>query len=114
MSDAEWNASIADFTAFAKKNTTGACDKSSIARPANKPAVRAVWWDDQARLWVERYTTTGFAFDVFVKNGTQLATIRAPERAEDVEPNVVGNKIALLSLTADGIPVVRVYRISPR
>ncbi|MEO7362795.1 MAG: hypothetical protein ABI120_20860 [Gemmatimonadaceae bacterium] len=113
LGDKEWQESIKDFTEFAKKNTTGACTHSSVERPSAKPAIRAVWWDDAGRLWVERYAAKGFAFDVFSKTGTQLATMPAPERVEDVEPNVVGNRLAVLTLTTDGVPVVRVYRIAP-
>jgi len=112
LGDKEWLESIKDFTEFARENTTGACTRSSVDRPPAKPAIRAVWWDDVGRLWVERYAAKGFAFDVFSKAGTPIATMPAPERVEDVEPSVVGNRLAILTLNADGVPVVRVYRMA--
>ncbi|MEO7997453.1 MAG: 6-bladed beta-propeller [Gemmatimonadaceae bacterium] len=110
ISDTEWEASIKGWTKFQKENTTSGCNHSTITRPATKPAMRAMWWDDSGRLWIERYAAKGFAFDIFNAKGVQVATIPAPEREAGVEPTVVGNRMALLALNADGAQVVRVYR----
>lgn len=112
LTDAEWENSIAGFTEFATKNTTAACTRKTLNRPSSKPAIRTVWWDDAGRLWVERYLAKGFAFDVFDKRGVQIATMAAPDRNDSVEPNVVGNRIAMLTTNDDSAPVVRVYKIS--
>ena len=41
-----------------------------------------------------------------------LASMRAPDRDSNVEPSVVGNRVALAGRNADGAPVVSVYRFS--
>ena len=113
ISDAEWENSIRGWTKFKKENSTAGCNHSSITRPPGKPAMRGMWWDDAGRLWIERYATNGFAFDVFNAKGNHVATMPAPEREVGVEPTVVGNRIAVLALNSDGAQIVRVYRFAP-
>jgi len=110
ISNAEWDSAGAEFAAYLKQDKDAKCSTRSLSRPSSKPAIRAFWWDDAGRLWVERYATSGFAFDVFSQRGALLASMPAPERVSDVEPSVVGNRIALLGATADGAHVVHVYR----
>ncbi|MEP6832092.1 MAG: hypothetical protein ABJB74_01810 [Gemmatimonas sp.] len=110
LGNAEWDSTTAGFRNFVQKYSAAGCTQSSMPKPPTKPAVRAFWWDDTGRLWVERYVANGFAFDVFAKNGTQIATMPAPNRVADVEPSVVGSRLALLTVGNDGIPIVRVYR----
>lgn len=112
LGDAEWETSIKDWTKFVKEKSAAGCNHGTITRPSAKPAIRAMWWDDGGRLWVERYAANGFAFDVFNAKGAQVATMPAPERESSVEPSVVRNRIALLTVNSDGAHVVRVYTIS--
>lgn len=114
ISNAEWDSAGAELAEYLKQDKDAKCSARSLRRPSSKPAIRAFWWDDAGRLWVERYTTRGFAFDVFSQRGVLLASMPAPERVSDVEPSVVGNRIALLGATADGAHVVHVYRFGQK
>ena len=114
ISDGEWDSVGAELAKFHKEHKDSKCTRESLARPTSKPAIRAMWWDDSGRLWVERYVISGFAFDLFDQRGMQIASLRAPSRNSEVEPSVVGNRIALLGENADGAPVVHVYRFSAK
>ena len=113
ISDAEWDSAGAEFASYLKQDAKAKCSTRSLVRPSHKPAIRAFWWDDAGRLWVERYVVGGFVFDVFDPRGVRVASMRAPERVSEVEPSVVGNRIVLLRATPDGSHVVHVYRFGP-
>jgi hypothetical protein len=110
ITDVEWDSAGAELAAFLKKDPKAECNRRALERPASKPAIRAFWWDDSGRLWVERYAAKGFAFDVFNDRGVLIASMPAPERLSDIEPSVVGNRVAILSATSDGVQFVQVFR----
>jgi hypothetical protein len=111
IADAEWDSAGAELAAYLQKDPNAECSKRALVRPPSKPTIRAYWWDDAGRLWVERFAMRGFVFDVFNDQGVLVATLPAPDRVSSVEPSVVGNRIALLSATPDGVHFVQVYRI---
>lgn len=114
ITDVEWDSAGAELAAYLKQDPNASCNRRTLERPASKPAIRAFWWDDSGRLWVERYTPRGFAFDLFNDRGILIANIPAPERLSDIEPSVVGNRIAMLSATPDGVQFVQVFRFGPK
>jgi hypothetical protein len=114
ITDREWKDATAALEEFRKNDPAATCNPGSLPRPAQKPAIRAFFWTADGRLWVERYSARGFAFDVFDPQGRLLATVPSPARVAEVEPHVSGNRLAIVAESADGAHLVRVYRILTR
>jgi hypothetical protein len=112
--DVEWKEATTDLEKYRKQDPAAACNPASVRRPVQKPAIRAFFWSSDGKLWVERYTARGFAFDVFDSRGTLLGTLPSPDRVADVEPYVRGNRVAIVTESPDGAHVVRTYRILTR
>jgi hypothetical protein len=111
ITEAEWDSATADFREYLSRDPATQCNTRTLTRPTVKPFVRTFFWSDDSELWVERYDSAGFSFDVFDKGGRQIAKVKAPERIEDVEPHVMLNRIVLLAPGADGSHIVRAFRI---
>lgn len=110
ISAAEWKKDGDKLATYLVRDLASTCDTKTIKRPPFKPAIRAYWWDDAGRLWVERHVAGGFMFDVFSSQGKLLSSMRAPAREPDVEPSVVGDRIAVYVVTPEGVPTVHVFR----
>jgi hypothetical protein len=107
ITDEEWAVEEARFRQQRDKlPPTRTCDASSLPRPAAKSMIRGAFWDDQGRMWIERRTQTGFAFDVFSPAGELLAEMDTPERLGNVPLYVRGDRLYLA--TADSLDVQRV------
>lgn len=114
ISDREWNEATDDLVQYRKQDPAATCNPASMPRPDRKPAIRAFFWSSDGKLWVERYSARGFAFDVFDARGSMLATLPSPDRIADIEPDVRGNRLAIVVEAPNGAHLVRVYRILTR
>lgn len=111
ISDSEWNDATAELRDYLAKDPSANCNARSLARPATKPILRDLFWSDDGHLWVERYDSTGSTFDVFERDGSRIAALKAPARVQDVEPHVRNSRLAVVASGPDGGNVVRVFRI---
>lgn len=111
ITDAEWDSATTDFRAYLAKDPSAQCNTRSLERPSVKPVIRSFFWGDDGHLWVERYDSVGFTFDVFDDRNQLIASIKAPDRVADVEPHVSRNRLVIVAPSADGGHVVRAFRI---
>ncbi len=112
ISDAEWQEGTASFRDFLETWGRGSrCNPKEQQRPQTKPAVRSFFFDPNGRLWVEVYTTAGFAFEVFDEEGLLVGTVDLPERDESVEPHVRSGRLVLVEKDSLDIQYVRVFEI---
>ncbi len=58
------------------------------------------------------YTTTGFAFEVFDREGRLAGTVPVMERDESAEPHVRGDRMVLVEKDSLDVQYVRVFDIS--
>lgn len=86
VTDEEWEAGTADYRKFREEMPGARCEPSGPSRPAVKPAVRHLFFDAEGRLWVERYTADGFAYDIFDRDGRPVGTVDVPDRDERFPP----------------------------
>lgn len=107
LTDQEWQAATADFETFREEWPTVVCEPRSIERPESKPALAYLMVDPDGRLWVERYTADGTAWEVFDGEGRLIGTLAGFDYTEDVPPTVRGEAIAWVSL--DELEVQRVH-----
>ncbi len=113
ISDAEWAEGTVAYQDFLETWGRGSrCNPKEQQRPETKPAVRSFFFDPNGRLWVEVYTTTGFAFEVFDREGRLVGTVPVMERDESVEPHVRGDRMVLVEKDSLDVQYVRVFDIS--
>lgn len=112
VTDEEWAREEARFHAeFDKLPLIKTCNAGGPTRPAAKAMIVGVVFDDQGRMWVERRTQSGFAFDVFNPEGRLLAELVAPERLQDIQPYVRGDRLYLATTDSLDVPYVKTYQI---
>jgi hypothetical protein len=75
-----------------------------------KPAVNALLPDADGRLWVERRIPGRFVYELW-SGDSLIAHVAAPEREQDIPPAMLGDRLAVVSLSPDGGHEVRLYRI---
>jgi len=112
VSDSEWTAGVREYEEFRSKNPGANCDPSSPPRVRVKPIIRALFFDDAGRLWVERRSAGGDLLDVFDPAGKLLGTMPAPAHDEDIPLYVRGNRLHAVQVDAEtGAQGIRVYRV---
>ena len=109
--DAEWVEAGAELRQYLTADPAAKCDRTTLARPASKPSLRAFFWGADGTLWVERFADRGFRFDVFDTTGVRIGTMTAPERVAGIEPHIRGERLVLVAETAEGAHVVRVFSV---
>ncbi|MCG8467099.1 MAG: 6-bladed beta-propeller [Gemmatimonadetes bacterium] len=113
LSEAEWRGEVEQFTAFRDTFDDEQCEPEGLPRPAVKSLIRAIFFDDLGRMWVERRDGEGFAFDVFGPAGRLVATMVAPNRSTRVIPTVNSDRVYLTRRDSLGIDYVSGYAIRP-
>lgn len=111
ISDAEWELAEADWRQFRREWPTASCDRGEFFRPAAKPPLSFLFYDDAGRLWVEVVTPGGPEYDVFDGKSRLQFTVQGLPSAGGVDPSVAGDRIALVGRDSADVPVVRVFRI---
>ena len=115
VTDSEWAAGTAEFREFRRKYPDANCQPSEMTRPAAKAPLRSISFDPRGRMWVERWTADGAAFDVFDQGGKLVGEVSAPLRDEMVPPYVRGGRVYLAvpdSVGEEGVRVIVVGGVS--
>lgn len=110
LTDAEWREWRDRYREWRERMSGARCE-GELARPAAKPALRHFFFDPDGRLWVERWTADGFAFDVFDTDGTPIATMTAPDRQARVEPYVRDGRLYVVVTDELDVQRVQAFRI---
>ena len=112
VTDDEWAKEEAKFRAeYDKLPPTRTCSASSLTRPDSKAMILGVIFDDQDRMWVERRTESGSAFDVFSPKGDLLAELKAPPHLNEIPPYVRGDRLYLATTDSLDVQYVKAYQI---
>lgn len=113
VTDADWQDAEALWKRDRESSGSRACDEEpTIARPASRPAFRAVLWDDRGRLWVEAAAPGGgYRLDVFDAAGALVGELEAPVRDPAVAPAIRSGRLFWVAVGPDGARAVRVARI---
>jgi hypothetical protein len=112
ITDAEWEAATAEWSRFRRDYPSVPCDQSGFTRPASKPVLEFLFYDDVGQLWIEVNTDKGSVYDVFDSVGRLIATVHGPPPTEGVDPAIAGNRIAFAGSDSADIPVIRVFRLT--
>jgi len=111
ISDLEWEAASVEFTEAKRKYADMRCDMTSLPRAATKPPVESFFLADDGSLWVDRWVVEGKLTEVYDSDGNLLGAFPTPARSENVIPTARGQRLAVATMDADGIPVVKVYTL---
>jgi hypothetical protein len=112
ITEPEWDAEEARFDSLIAGLPGAACDPRRPVRPGAKGLLRALFFDDLGRLWVERRTNRGLALDAFDGQGEFLGSVEIPDRAESVPVFIRGNRVYLV--VEDDLEVERVVAFEIR
>ncbi len=108
---AEWETAIRPHREWEATAQGAKCDPVEFTRPAGKPALRTLFFDDAERLWVEVVTADGHRFDVFDARGVHVGQMRAPARQRSVPPYVRGDRLYLVATDSMDVQSVKVFGI---
>ena len=111
ITDAEWAAATAPYREWTSKAAGAKCDPVEFTRPDAKTAIGGVFHDDAGRMWVEAVARDGFTFDVFDRDGRQVASMAAPERDRRVPPSFRGDRVYLVVADSLDVQAVGVFGI---
>ena len=111
ITDAEWEQATRGHREWSAANPGVKCNPVEFTRPAGKPALRAIFFDDAERMWVEVVTAEGHSFDVFDARGAHLGNMRSPGRQRSVPPYVRGDRLYLVTTDSLDVQTVKVYGI---
>ena len=111
IGDDEWAEAIRPHREWSATAPGAKCEPVEFTRPAGKPALRTLFFDDAERMWVEVIMPDGFRFDVFDLDGTHLGSMRAPARQRSVPPYVRGDRLYLVTTDSLDVQSVRVFGI---
>lgn len=111
IAEAEWDSVLARNSASREKVGARDCEPETLPRPAARPALRAIEFDDEGRLWVEAAMADGFNFHIYDSTSTQIANFRAPERDPAVPFVVRDGRLYLVVTGVSGHQAIRAYRL---
>ena len=111
ITDAEWDEATAPYRDWMSKAPGAKCNPVEFTRPASKTAIGGVFHDDGGRMWVEAVAPNGFTFDVFDRDGRQVASMAAPERQRSVPPAFRGDRVYLVVADSLDVQSVAVFGI---
>ena len=111
ISDEEWERVIKPHREWSERNPGVKCSPAEFTRPAGRPAIRTVFFDDAGRMWVEATTTAGHSFDVFDQRGTHLGNLPSPGRQASVPPYVRDDRLYLVTADSLDVQSVKVFGI---
>lgn len=111
-SDEEWREEEAKFEEFVGRYPDTTCDPARLPRPEAKERIRAIWFDEEPRMWVEWKDSSDAPFlDVFDERGRLLATIASVERADRLPPYVRDDRLYVVAEDELGVQEIRVFEI---
>lgn len=87
------------------------CNPESLPRPETKAMLRTLTFDDRGRMWVERTTASGFAYDVFDPEGRLIAEMPSPPRDTRHAPFIRGDRIYLVQVDSLDIESVHAFSL---
>lgn len=89
----------------------GTLDPSRV--PRTYPRIDQIYSDDQGRVWLLRKAASGMVFDVWSRNGRQIATIDSPFPFARFSAVLIrGDHLYGVITDSDGVPAVARYRIA--
>lgn len=110
VTDVEWEEALAPFVEFRDAYPDVRCE-NEMTRPRAKPAIRTLLFDDEGRLWLERFASAGFAWDLFDAEGRLVGTAPAPARALRVRPYVRDDVLYQVETDSMDVQQVAAYRL---
>ena len=111
LSNADWALATAEWQSFRSKLPGAHCTKDGFERPAVRPLLGMIFFDDRQQMWVEVFTEGGQQYDVYDSAGTLLGTVNGLPATSGIEPSVAVGRIALVVPDSLGEQVVHVFRI---
>jgi hypothetical protein len=109
--DEEWDHQVAQFDSILSQLSAPSCDPRRPLRPEEKALIRAILFDDQGRLWVERRTEDGFALDAFDHFGALRGSVDIPTRAEGVPVFIRGDRVYIVVQDELGVDTVLAFEV---
>jgi hypothetical protein len=109
--DADWADQVAQFDSMMAPHSGLQCDPRRPVRPEEKALIRATFFDDQGRLWVERRTVTGFVLDAFDHIGGLRGSVAIPNRVEAIPIFIRSGRLYLVVEDELGIHTVLVFAV---
>jgi hypothetical protein len=110
IADSEWTAGLAEWSEFQQKNPGAKCDRDGFERPAAKPPLLALFYDDKGLLWVEVRTPAGSRYDRYDPSGHPLPSITGLPPTGGIDPSIAGDRIAIVLGGEATFPRVGIYR----
>jgi hypothetical protein len=111
ISDADWAGATQEWQEFRKMLPDAHCNRDGFARPAVRPLLGLIFFDDRQQMWVEMFTATGQQYDVYDQTGALIGTVEGLPATSGIEPSVVAGRIALVVPDSLGEQVVHVFQI---
>lgn len=111
ISTSEWDAATSEYREFRAKFPNADCEPDAQTRPAARPVLRSIEFDDEGRMWVESTVPGGYNFHVYDAAGGMLANVPAPERDPSVPFVVRNGRLHLVAESESGEQLVRTYRV---
>ncbi|MGH7460609.1 MAG: hypothetical protein ACREMA_06225 [Longimicrobiales bacterium] len=113
VTDDEWSLEEKRFRSWMDSlPPSRSCQPNGLQRPEAKQMLRAVYFDDQNRTWIERRAGNGYAFDVFDQEGRLIAQMDAPWRLPRVPVYVRGDRLYLVTTDSLDVQYVKAYHIT--
>ena len=111
--DADWDDQVARFDSMMAPLSNLRCNPRRPVRPEEKALIRALFFDDHGRLWVERRTAKGFVLDAFDPVGALRGSVDIPNRVYDVPIFIRGGRVYLVVQDELGINTVLAFEVRP-
>lgn len=109
--DEEWDRQVAQFDSILSELSAPSCDPRRPQRPEEKALIRAILFDDEGGLWVERRTEDGFALDAFDHLGALRGSVNIPTRAEGVSVFIRGDRVYVVVQDELGVDIVLGFEV---
>lgn len=112
ITDLAWHDSTSDYRDFLSRHGDANCDRA-MTRPASKVIPVTLEVGRDGKIWVERRTARGRAWDIWDHNRL-LGSVLAPTRSDWQPMDVDGDRVAVVRYRAsDGGWEVHSYRVEP-
>lgn len=111
IKDAEWETAASEYAEFREKWPGAWCKPRDIRRPDVKPALRNLLVDTSGRMWVETFTDSGLAWEVFDRNGVLVAVVPGFQYDDRVAPSLRDDLVAWVETDSLGVQRVQMARI---
>jgi hypothetical protein len=112
IGDEDWRMEEEKYQEFLDTFTDETCEPRSLPRPDHRRLILSIGFDDTGRMWVERETTTGRAFDAFDGEGRLLGSVASPDRLDRVPPFIRSDRMYLVVTDSFDVEYVKAYAIT--